>query len=148
MNAILTTFGVDWRLLLINAVNFGLLLAALTYFLYKPVMRVLEERRHKIAKGVEDAQAAEARLKEIEESRGARLAQAGQAADEIIASARASGSEKAKEIVASAQTNAERTLQDASAQAAEMKRRAVSESKEEVARLIVLGIERLAREGK
>lgn len=148
MGAIFTTFGIDWHLLVINAVNFGLLLAGLTYFLYKPVMRVLEERRERIAKGIADAEAAEARLEEIEASREARLADAGREADDIVASARASGVQKAHEIAESAQASAARAIADAGREAAEIKRQALSESKEEVARMIVLGIEKLAKEGK
>ena len=64
MEQVLHVFGIDWKLLLINAANFGLLLAALTYFFYKPMMRMLDLRRDKIAHGVEAAQKAEAELKE------------------------------------------------------------------------------------
>jgi len=148
MGAIFTTFGIDWHILVIDAVNFGLLMAALTYFLYKPVGSVLEERRQKVAQGVADAQASTQRLQEIEGEKGAILAKAGQEADEVIASARASGVQKAHEIAASAEASANRTLSEAEASASELKRQAISESKEEVARMIVLGIEKLAKQGK
>jgi F-type H+-transporting ATPase subunit b len=148
MGAIFTTFGIDWHLLLINAVNFGLLLAGLTYFLYKPLTKMLAERRERVTQGMADAEAAGMRLKEIEESRSQKLAEAGAEADSIISSARASGSEKAREIAAQAEGSAARTLADASAQAQEMKREAINESKEEVARMIVLGIEKLAKNSK
>ena len=49
MEKVLDVFGIDWKLLLINAVNFGLLLATLSYFFYKPMMRMLDLRRDKIA---------------------------------------------------------------------------------------------------
>ena len=148
MGAILTTFGIDWHLLLINAVNFGLLLAGLTFFLYKPLAKMLEERRAKVAQGVADAHAAESRLREIEESRAQKLAEAGAEADEIIASAREAGNVKAREIAAQAEGSAARTLADASAQAGELKREAINESREEFARMIVLGIEKLAKNSK
>ncbi len=148
MGAIFTTFGIDWHLLLINAVNFGLLLAGLTFFLYKPLTNMLRERRERVAQGVADAEAAGMRLKEIEESRSHKLAEAGAEADSIISSARAAGSEKAREIAAQAESSAARTLSEASAQATEMKREAINESKEEVARMIVLGIDKLAKQGK
>ena len=148
MGAIFTTFGIDWHLLLINAVNFGLLLAGLTYFLYKPLTKMLGERRERVAQGIADAEAAAMRLREIEDARAQRLAEAGAEADEIISSARSAGSEKAREIAAQAESSAARTLADASAQASEMKREAINESKEEVARMIVLGIEKLAKQGK
>ncbi|MEK7612944.1 MAG: F0F1 ATP synthase subunit B [Patescibacteria group bacterium] len=142
MEAILTTFGVDWRLLLINAVNFGLLLAVLTYFLYGPVMRMLEERRARVAKGVKDAEAAGKKLAEIEGSRSEILAHAGTQADEVLMTARAAASKKEREILAEGEAAAEALLKDAEAQAHELKEQALRESKEEVAKLIVLGVEK------
>lgn len=142
MSAIFTTFGVDWHLLLIQGVNFGILLAGLTYFLYKPVTNMLEERRAKVAQGVRDAQAAEAKLAQIEGERAHTLAEAGREADALMSSVRSAATEKQREIVAKAQMTATAVLAEAEAQAAEAKVRAVAESKEEVAKLIVLGMEK------
>ena len=88
---ILATFGIDWRLLLINAINFGLLLLGLWYFLYDPLMRMLDLRREKVAQGVRDAQAAEKKLKEIEQSRAEMLAKVGRKADTILSHAKNAG---------------------------------------------------------
>jgi F-type H+-transporting ATPase subunit b len=147
MGAVLTTFGIDWRLLLINAVNFGILMLALWYFLYAPVMRALEERRKRVAKGVEDAQAAEARLSEIEHSRQEVLAKAGKEADELLEEARVAAAAKERDLRAAGQKAAETAIAEAHAQAAELKEKAIEESKREVAKLIVLGIEK-AQAGK
>lgn len=147
MGAVLSTFGVDWRLLLINAINFGVLMVALWYFLYGPVMRALEERRMRIAKGVEDAQAAEVRLHEIEHSREEVLAKAGQEADRLVEEARAAGAAKERELRAQGEAAAQSAIKEAHAQAQDLKEKALEESKREVAKLIVLGIEK-AQAGK
>src|SRR3972149_6324796 len=52
MEPLLSAFGVNWKLLLAQGINFALLLAILSYFLYKPVLRMIDERREKIAEGV------------------------------------------------------------------------------------------------
>jgi F-type H+-transporting ATPase subunit b len=145
MNQILSTFGIDWHLLVINMVNFGLLMLALWYFLYEPVMRMLEERRQKVAKGVRDAQAAGEKLAEVEHSRKAVLAGAGKEADEVLAAARAAGTKKERELLQKGESAAATLLRDAEAQAAEMKARSIEESKQEVAKLIVLGMEKLQK---
>jgi F-type H+-transporting ATPase subunit b len=142
MGAVLGTFGVDWRLLLINAINFGVLMLALWYFLYQPVTRVLEERREKVAKGVEDAQAAHEKLEEIEHSREGVLAQAGREADKLVEEARAAGAAKERELRAQGESAAQAALKEAQAQANDLKEKALEESKREVAKLIVLGIEK------
>ncbi len=142
MEAILTTFGIDWRLLLIQAINFGILLAGLTYFLYKPVMRILEERRATVAKGVEDAHKAEMELHQIKGARAEKLAQAGKEADAVLANARTAATKKEREIVGRAESTAAVVLAEAEAQAREAKVLAVAESKDEVAKLIVLGMQK------
>ena len=145
MNSVLSTFGIDWRLLLVNAVNFGVLLLALWYFLYGPVMQMLEERRQKVAKGVEDAQAAAHKLTEIEVSRREVLAHAGKEADVIVAEARAAALQKEREILAHGEVSANALVKDAEGRAQELKPRAIEESKQEVAKLIVLGMQKAAK---
>ena len=85
MADLLISFGVDWRLLIIQAVNFAVLLAALTYFLYKPVTNMLDERRKKIAQGVKDAEAAAARLEHAEDESQTIVGEASTKAEDILA---------------------------------------------------------------
>lgn len=143
MSAVLTTFGVDWHLLLINAINFGLLLLVLWYFLYAPVMKMLEERRERVVQGVRDAEAAAQKLHEIEASRASVLTAAGKEADALVAAARAAGTQKERDLVQKGEAAAERAVAEAQAQALELKARSIEESKQEVAKLIVLGMEKI-----
>lgn len=142
MSELFGAFGIDWRLLLVNCINFGLLLLGLWYFLYGPLTRMLESRREKIAKGIEDATEAEAKLKGIEEARAGMIADAGKEADSLVASARAAGSAKQKELIAQGEAAAANVISSAEAQAKELKEKAITESKQEVAKLIVLGMEK------
>lgn len=142
MSAILDAFGIDWRLLIVNTVNFALLLWALWYFLYGPLTRIIEERRKKVAQGVQDAEEARAQLLEIESAKAGMLAEAGKQADDLLARTRKTATEKKREIIASGETSALRIVQEAEAQAEELKKRALHETKDEVARLIVLGVEK------
>jgi len=142
MEGILTTFGIDWRLLLIQAANFGVLLFGLWYFLYTPMMRMLEERRAKVAQGVVDAQEAERKLKEIESARASVLSAAGKEADQILSHAQSAATKKEREMLSRAEAVAASVLSEAEAQAREAKHKAVAESREDVARLIVLGMEK------
>jgi F-type H+-transporting ATPase subunit b len=129
-------------LLVINAINFGLLMFALWYFLYGPLIKIIDERRRKVAQGVEDADAAAARLREIEASRSAMLAEAGKESDEVLAKAREAAGKRESEIIAAGEASAARIIADAEAAAREAKERSIEESKKEVAKLVVLGIEK------
>lgn len=39
MDQLIQAFGIDAKLITVQIINFGILLAALTYFLYKPVLK-------------------------------------------------------------------------------------------------------------
>lgn len=144
MSDLFAAFGIDWRLLLVNGINFGLLLLGLWYFLYKPLTTMLESRRQKMAQGVRDAEAAAHQLHKIESERADLLAQAGKEADDVVSKARALGAEKQRALTEAGETNAAALLTQAEAQAQQLKAEAIEQSKQEVAKLIVLGMERVA----
>ncbi len=144
MGQFLAAFGIDWRLLLINVINFGVLLYGLYYFLYHPLLKLLEDRRAKVQKGVHDAEAAAVALNQIESERSGMLADAGKEADEVLAKARANAQEKGQSMLAQSEVAAANMLKEAEAQAAALKVEAIEESKKEVAKLVVLGMEKLS----
>lgn len=139
-------FGIDWKVLVINLVNFGGLVLVLWYFLYGPVIRMLESRRQKIAEGVAAAEQSRQELEKIENARSTMLAKAGKEADDVLASARIASTEKQREILNNAEVAAQRVLTEAQSQAKEMKDTAIAESKQEIAKLIVLGMEKTLKE--
>ena len=120
MSDLFAAFGVNWKLLLIQAVNFGLLLAALSYFLYKPILKIIDERRHKIAEGVRTAEAAAERLEEAEK--------------------------EGDTMVKEAQARADQMMAEARARAEEEKRKAMMESEREITRAAMLAAEKIMKE--
>lgn len=73
MQELLRQLGIDWHLLLSQAVNFFLLLVALRLFVYKPLLRVLHERRRKIEEGILKSEEADRRLVEAEGMKRAKV---------------------------------------------------------------------------
>ena len=65
-NELLFQLGINWKLFLSQAFNFFILLAVLTFFVYKPLMRVIKERTKKIQDGLDKAEEADVRLKEVD----------------------------------------------------------------------------------
>lgn len=66
MSQLFSQLGIDWRLLLSQAVNFLLLLVILRIFVYKPLLKILHDRRMKIEDGLMKAQMADERLHDID----------------------------------------------------------------------------------
>jgi F-type H+-transporting ATPase subunit b len=146
MEQLIHAFGIDARLIMIQVVNFGLLMAALTYFLYKPVLNVLKERQEKIAKGIEDAEeAGKARLVATEEKRGI-ISAANQEAEAMTLRAKEHAVEKADAIMAEAQKKAEQVVKDATLRGDEMKATAIRESEAEIAKIAILAAEKVLKE--
>lgn len=66
MSELVHNLGLDWKLLLSQAVNFLLLLVILRQFAYKPLLNILKERRERIEEGLAKASEAENRLAEVD----------------------------------------------------------------------------------
>ncbi len=146
MNQLFVAFGVDWKLLLIQAVNFGLLLAALSYFLYKPILRIIDERREKIAESVRLANTATHKLEDAKKQSDLMVGAAAKEAEGLVAMARARADERAGEIMKEAQLKADSLMTEAEARAQEEKRQMLRESEREIARAAMLAAEKILRE--
>lgn len=133
-------------MLIAQAINFGVLLVALTYFLYKPVMKTLDERKQKVAKGVEDAIAAEQKLSEADSVASERLQTAEGEAETIVASARDAAQGERTRILKEAEARAASVATDAEARAEEVRVKALRDSEKEIARLAILAAEKTLRE--
>jgi F-type H+-transporting ATPase subunit b len=146
MSALLTTFGVDWKLLLIQVVNFGLLLTVLTYFLYKPILKIIDERQQKIAEGVRTAELAQKKLEDATSEGKEIVGGAAREAEGLVAGARTRAEERGAEILKAAEARAQATLKDATERAEESKRAALKETEREIARAAMLAAEKILRE--
>jgi F-type H+-transporting ATPase subunit b len=65
MSQLLSQLGIDWKLLIAQAVNFFLLLIILKMFVYGPLTKMLHERRARIEEGLAKAKEADERLRDI-----------------------------------------------------------------------------------
>ena len=86
---ILETFGVKPILLLAQIVNFIILLFLLNKFAYKPIMKVLDDRKHKIETSMRQAEEVEKKLAETEASQKEIIGRAERESTKIIEEARA-----------------------------------------------------------
>lgn len=143
MQQLFSAFGIDWRLLIAQAVNFGIVLIALRYFLYAPVMRMLEERRSVVAKGVEDAREAAEKLAGADASATERVRAGETEAEEIIKTARAAALANKAQLLSEAEARATQVAKDAEVRAAELAARIRRDSEKDIARLALLAAEKV-----
>lgn len=146
MSALASTFGIDWHLLIAQIVNFGILALALTWFLYKPVLKMVKERERIVAKGVEDAEVSAQRLASAEGEAQKRALAAEKEAGSIVERARRSASDERAKILKEAEERSARVALDAEARAKETAAQSLRESEKEIARLALLAAEKMLKE--
>jgi F-type H+-transporting ATPase subunit b len=130
-------FGVTWELLLSQCIAFLVLAFALKKFAYGPVLKVLEERKQRIAEGIENADKIKAELEDTQAQKDAILKEAGEKRQEIIDAAKAAAAKLEREEAEKALKKAEDIIAKAQEATEASRQEIMSELKAEIGRLVV-----------
>ncbi|MCS7285625.1 MAG: F0F1 ATP synthase subunit B [Anaerolineae bacterium] len=130
--------GVNLPGLVLQAINFLLLLFILQRFLYRPILNAIKTRQERIQRGLEEAEKASRRLAEAEAEAERILAEARAKAQEILAQASYEGNRLKEEIVAQARAEASRILERARLEAEREKAIAMAEIRHQAIDLAIL----------
>src|SRR3989344_2735109 len=104
------TLGINLGMLIAQAINFGILLVVLTYLLYKPVLRVIDERRERVRHSVEHAAALEKQVQEMERERKKQMKEMDDQARTFLEQAKQQAEGAKKEILAQTKTEVDQML--------------------------------------
>lgn len=99
MSELLHKLGIDWKLLLAQAANFFIILVILRFTVYKPLLKMLHERRRKIEQGLTDSDAAEKKLSEVDMAYKQKIAEAEKESLVILSKLEGQAKEKEAEIL-------------------------------------------------
>ncbi len=143
MEQLIHAFGIDGKLIIIQIINFAVLAGLLTYFLYTPLLRILNEREEKIKQGITDAEDAAKANADAQKEKQAILTEAQKDAQAIDARAQAFGKEKETEMIAVAQAKAQEVLADAEVKSVLLKEKALKDSEAEIAKVAVLAAQKV-----
>ena len=131
------TFGVDWAHLTAQMVSFAIVCLALYWLAYKPVLRMLDERRQQIAQGLANTEKINAALANIEAQRKAVIAEAQAGAAKVLAESREMAKRLHEQETQRSVAAAEQIMLKAR-EAAELEHaRMLAELRREVGRLVV-----------
>ncbi|MCC6618403.1 MAG: F0F1 ATP synthase subunit B [Chloroflexi bacterium] len=145
MEALIKAFDVNITGLIFQVINFLLLLYLLNRFMFKPLLERMDERSTKIARGLEDAEAA-ARDRELARAeREAALSDARREAAEMLASANKIAADTRDEILAKARAEAEGVTARATEEIGAEKERAMAELRASVADLALAAAGKVVR---
>src|SRR5437763_16847455 len=130
-------FGWEPKLFLSQVISFIIVALVLKQFAYKPILRVLEERRQRIAEGLLNADKIKQQLAEAEQRYQEILAKGNNEAQKMIDEARASAGVIAERKQQEAIIAAEQILAKAREASALEHERTMSQLKRELGRLVV-----------
>ncbi len=142
---ILHAFGVEWKLLAIQALNFSIVFFVLFRYAYKPITAILDKRASEIAQGVAAAESAQKEAAEIAASKDGILLAAREEGGKIAEDLRKEGLLTQHQIVHDAQTMSESILAESHAKASEERAHLLREAEKEIAKTAILAAEKILR---
>ena len=113
MEQLVSQLGINWQLLLSQAVNFALLLIVLRIFVYKPVLKLLHDRREKIEGGLMKADEAERRLHEVDQIGKGKIKEAEHEAINILKRTETEAKTLEEKLLAAAKAREEEAVRSA-----------------------------------
>jgi len=138
----LHTLGIDFKVMLAQIINFGILIAVLTKLLYKPILGMLEQRRKRIEESLKKADEIDKKMALMEEETGHRRDQAKKEATEIIGEAKSTAEKDREKILVSATAESDR-VKAAGREQIELERQTMlDETKKRVGKLALLLVTR------
>ena len=142
----LENLGINGGFLLIQIIAFIVLYTVMTRFIYDPLVKALNERRSRIAKGLEDAAAA-ARARDNAEAEAEKiLAQARTEAQKLIDEARGRGEDVAESIERAARDEAAKIQLGAQDEAEAALSQRLGDLREQVLKISVAAASRILGE--
>lgn len=134
-------FGLDWQLLsgmVFQIIAILLLFILLSFILYEPVRKILNDRKERVAKQVQDAKKDRAEADKYRAEYEAKLKNIDKEADLILGEARKKALARENEIVADAKAEAQRIIAHANQEAELEMKKAQDEIKQQIIEVAAL----------
>lgn len=141
MGGFFTAFGVDWKILSFQLLNFAILYYVFNRFIWPVLIKALEKRRQAIEQGLEDAKLAQAKLAQAEQTSDEILAAAKQSAKEIHDSAKSSELQDRERFLQALEAEKQLLLADAREEAGRERQQLLRTAQRELAQKVVTNLE-------
>lgn len=142
MTELVKSLGIEWPVMVAQLVNFAILLFILGKFVYRPVIKLLDERRDGVARAAESEKQIAERLAGIGAERERFLVETRKESERIIDEAKKGGENTRKKLIEEAQAEILLMRAEAERRLAGEKNKLASEVRKEIGTLIVDAIER------
>ncbi|MFA5352202.1 MAG: F0F1 ATP synthase subunit B [Candidatus Gracilibacteria bacterium] len=140
---ILAQLGIDPAVMLAQAVNFFFLLAILTFLVYKPVLKLLDERKNRIADAEKNAKLIDEKLAKTEAMTQAEMQKAQAAASKIMLAAQENAKAQEEKMVNAAKEKVGKIVEEGRSVIAKERDEAAKKIQGEVSKIVILATEKL-----
>ncbi len=140
---LITTLGIDWKVLIVQLINFGILIVVLSVLVYRPILRLIDDRRERVRKSMEDTKAIENQRREIDEFKLEQMKKIDAECGKFLENAKHQAESVKKEILGNAEKEASAILAKAKAALDEERGRMVREIQGSLSSVVVKMAEKI-----
>ena len=137
MESIISTFHIDWKIIVAQVINFAIVFAVVYIFALKPLNKLMKERSEKIARGVNDAKTNAELLTATKAEYNDALAKARKEAQMIIDEGRKAADAKRTEMMEAGKAEVATLISNGKKTLEAEKTKMVEEAKKEIVSLVV-----------
>ena len=146
MSELVHNLGIDWKVLVAQVVNFAILLFLLRKFAYRPILKILNDRREKIEEAIKRSRTVDEKLADIEKLKQQVLKEARVESSVIIKEAQKAAAGVRDEMLAQAHQKAAHLILDAEKKIEVTQRKMHEEMKEDIAGVVLAAVEKTVGE--
>jgi len=137
MDSIISTFHLDWKLMLAQLINFAIVVFVLWYFVFRPLGQKMTERTKTIEKSLAEAKEISQKLQETEIEKQAIIVNARKESKKIIIQAKTIAEDERQKSINGAKTEVKKVIDEGKNQLNQEKEKMVGQIKNEIADLII-----------
>jgi len=146
MDSLISTFHIDWKIIVAQAINFGIVLLVLYVFALKPLKKLMSERTEKIAKGVTDAKENAEMIEKTKKEYDEVLNKARAEAHTIFQEGKKDADAKKAEMLENAKKEVDAMIASGKKTLEGEKAKIIEEAKKEIVSLVVLATEKVLKD--
>lgn len=143
MESIISTFHIDWKIIIAQMVNFAIVFVVLYIFALKPLSKLMKERGEKIAKGIDDAKNNATLLEKTSKEYEDVLAKARIEANNIFQAGKKEAEIKKSEMLENAKAEVVVIIENGKKNLENEKTKMMEDVKKEIVSLAMLATEKL-----
>lgn len=143
MDSFITTFHIDWKIIIAQAINFIIVLIILHFLVLKPLRKLMAERSDKIAGGLTDAKANAELLQKTTAEYEAALVRAREEAHILFQEGKKEAEEKKAIMLEDAKIEVEKMVEAGKRNLEAEKAKMMEDAKREIVSLVVSATEKL-----